>query len=139
MSAAVAVCAPPEEAAAESGAKKKVLIIEDERPLAHALELKLGHDGYETATANDGEAGLKEATSGNYDLILLDLILPEKDGFEILKELQKKKSKSKVVILSNLGQEEDKQRVEEYGVEQYCVKSNMPLASVVNVVKQLTS
>lgn len=121
--------------AAVDGDKKRILIVEDERPLAHALELKLGHDGYQTTTARTGTEGLKQAQSGNYDLILLDLILPELDGFAILSQLRSDNNAVPVVILSNLGQEEDKQRVSQYSVAQYCVKSNMPLASIVNAVK----
>lgn len=121
--------------AAQAGEQKHILIVEDERPLAHALELKLGHDGYQTTTARTGTEGLKEAQSGNYDLILLDLILPELDGFAILTQLRSENNTIPVVILSNLGQEEDKQRVAQLSVSQYCVKSNMPLAAIVNAVK----
>lgn len=124
----------------ESGdGKKRILIVEDERPLAHALELKLSHDGYDTITASNGEEGLKKAKEGDFDLMLLDLILPGLDGFEILRSLKEAGSKIPVVILSNLGQEEDKQRVQDYGVAQYCVKSNMPLAAIVSTVKVLTA
>lgn len=114
--------------------KKRILIIEDEKPLAHALELKMGHEGYETHVASTGSEGLKEANSGKYDLILLDLILPELDGFSILKELKTKK-KPVIIVLSNLGQDEDRKKAEEYGVKQYLIKSNVPLADIVKVVK----
>ena len=72
---------------------QRILIVEDERPLAHALELKMTHEGYVTHVASTGEEGLKEASTGKYDLILLDLILPGMDGFTILKELKNKKRK----------------------------------------------
>ncbi|MCA9370971.1 MAG: response regulator, partial [Candidatus Peregrinibacteria bacterium] len=68
----------------ESPAKKKgkkVLIVEDERPLAHALELKFSHEGYAVTIATDGAEALKQANSGTYDTILLDLIMPNMDGF----------------------------------------------------------
>jgi DNA-binding response OmpR family regulator len=118
-----------------AGNKKRILIVEDEKPLAHALELKMTHEGYETTVASTGSEGLKEAVSGTYDLILLDLILPEVDGFAILEALKEKKAVPVVIILSNLGQDEDRKRAEEYGVEKYLVKSNIPLADIVNVVK----
>jgi len=118
-------------------AQKRVLIIEDERPLAHALELKLNHDGYQTTVASTGTDGLQQALSGNYDLILLDLILPELDGFEVLRQLREQGGAMPVIILSNLGQEEDRQRVAAYNVAQYCVKSNMPLSAIVGAVKSL--
>ncbi len=121
--------------AAQAG-PKHILIIEDERPLAHALELKMSHEGYDTKVASTGEEGLKEAATGKYDLILLDLILPGIDGFTILKELQSKKSKTAVIVLSNLGQDEDRKKAMEYGVKDYLVKSNVPLAEIVQVVKK---
>lgn len=118
-----------------SKGKKKILIVEDERPLAHALELKMNHEGYETTVATTGEEGLKEASSGKYDLILLDLILPGIDGFTILSELKNKKAKTVVIVLSNLGQDEDRKKAEEFGAKQYLIKSNVPLADIVKVVK----
>lgn len=123
----------PEEPTPPAG--KKILIIEDEKPLAHALELKMKHEGYETTVISSGEEGMKEAVTGKYDLILLDLILPGMDGFSILKEMQAKKIKAIVIILSNLGQDEDRKKAEEFGVKQYLVKSNVPLADIVKAVK----
>jgi DNA-binding response OmpR family regulator len=115
--------------------KKKILIVEDERPLAHALELKMTHEGYETTVAATGEEGLKEATSGKYDLILLDLILPGVDGFTILQAMKDKKMKIVVIVLSNLGQDEDRKKAADFGAKQYLVKSNVPLSDIVKVVK----
>lgn len=125
----------PEETPTPSSGKKKILIIEDEKPLAHALELKMTHEGYETTVASTGRQGLEEASTGKYDLILLDLILPEVDGFAILEGLKAKKLKPVIVVLSNLGQDEDRKKAEEFGVKNYLVKSNVPLADIVKVVK----
>jgi two-component system response regulator ArlR len=127
----------PKEPTPKTAGKKKILIVEDERPLSHALELKMMHEGYDTHVASTGEEGLKEALTGKYDLILLDLILPGIDGFTILKELQSKKTKTQVIVLSNLGQDEDRKKAEEYGAKQYLVKSNVPLADIVKVIKTL--
>ncbi len=129
----------PKEKPTPTTAKKgkKILIVEDERPLAHALELKMIHEGYETHVASTGEDGLKEASTGKYDLILLDLILPGLDGFTILENLKQKKSKTLVIVLSNLGQDEDRKKAEEFGAKQYLVKSNVPLADIVKVVKSV--
>lgn len=132
------VSAPTKSTAVEKPAKKggkKILIVEDEKPLAHALELKMTHEGYETTVASTGEDGLREASTGKYDLILLDLILPGMDGFTILEQLKSKKAKTVVIVLSNLGQEEDRKRAQEFGVKNYLVKSNVPLADIVKVVK----
>lgn len=115
--------------------KKRILIVEDEKPLAHALELKMTHEGYETKVASTGREGLNEATTGKYDLILLDLILPEVDGFAILEALKAKKLNPLVIVLSNLGQDEDRKKAAEFGVKNYLVKSNVPLSDIVKVVK----
>lgn len=128
---------PEVKAAKSSGKKGKILIVEDERPLAHALEVKMQHEGYETTVANTGNEGLKEATSGKYDMILLDLILPEVDGFSILQEMKAKKTKAMVIVLSNLGQDEDRKKAEDLGAKNYLVKSNAPLADIVKAVKSL--
>lgn len=116
-------------------AKGKILIVEDEKPLAHALDLKMQHEGYETTVACTGEDGLREAETGKYDLILLDLILPGIDGFAILSAMKEKKVKTAVIVLSNLGQDEDRKKAEEFGAKQYLVKSNVPLADIVKAVK----
>ncbi len=116
-------------------AKKRILIIEDEKPLAHALELKMMHEGYDTTVASTGEEGLQLASTGNFDLILLDLILPGIDGFTILKDLQNQKTKAIIIILSNLGQDEDRKKAADFGAKDYLVKSNVPLADIVKVMK----
>lgn len=113
--------------------KKRILIVEDEHPLAHALELKLSKEGYETHIAENGNDGLVEALSGKYDLILLDLILPGIDGFAVLDGLKGKRSS--VIVLSNLGQDSDRKKAEEAGALQYLVKSNVPLSEIVTVVR----
>jgi DNA-binding response OmpR family regulator len=125
----------PKADASTSKNGKKILVVEDERPLAHALELKLQHEGYETTAIHNGPEGLKEALIGKYDLILLDLILPEMDGFTILKELKAKKIKTAIMVLSNLGQDEDRARAAEMGALKYLVKSNVPLSDIVTAVK----
>ena len=114
--------------------KKRILIVEDERPLAHALELKLGHEGYETVVALSGAEGLEKAHNEKFDCILLDLIMPEVDGFSFLQEYRKK-SQTPVIILSNLGQEEDKAKAKTLGATDYFVKANTPILTIVTRVK----
>ncbi|MDB4978884.1 MAG: winged helix family two component transcriptional regulator [Candidatus Peribacteria bacterium] len=116
---------------------KKVLIIEDERPLAHALELKITHEGYETHVSLTGADGLKEALSGVYSIILLDLIMPELDGFSLLEKLQENGVKSPVIVLSNLGQEEDKAKAKTLGAQDYFVKANTPIIDIVKRMKEV--
>ncbi len=127
---------PEEKPAAKSGGKK-ILIVEDERPLAHALELKMSHEGYDVTVALTGVDGLAKAESGNFDLILTDLIMPQMDGFALMQELKAKGIKSGVIVLSNLGQEEDRKRALEMGAKDYFVKANTPIAEIVKKVKSV--
>ncbi|OGJ65913.1 hypothetical protein A3G69_01265 [Candidatus Peribacteria bacterium RIFCSPLOWO2_12_FULL_53_10] len=111
---------------------KRILIVEDERPLSHALELKFTHEGFACTVANSGVEGLKEANTGKYAVILLDLIMPEMDGFTFLEQLKKK---TPVIVLSNLGQTEDQERAKTLGAKDYLVKSNTPITEIVKIVK----
>jgi DNA-binding response OmpR family regulator len=124
-------------AKSSGGSKKRILIVEDERPLSHALELKVGHEGFEVQTALTGADGLREGLTGKYDLILLDLIMPEIDGFGVLQALQEKKVKTPVIVLSNLGQEEDKTRAKSLGAIDYFVKANTPIMDIIKKVKSV--
>ncbi len=116
----------------------RILIVEDEKPLSHALQLKLTHEGYDVVVASTGTEGMARAKEGGFDLLLLDLILPETDGFSILEALHGT-SKMPVVVLSNLGQDEDRKRAKDLGALQYLVKSNTPLADIVTLIKQTLS
>ena len=77
--------------------------------------------------------------SDKFDIVLLDLILPEIDGFTLIKQIREKDTSVRIVILSNLGQPEDKDRVAPYNVTAYYVKSNTPLAAVVESIQTLTT
>ncbi len=115
-------------------AGKKILIVEDERPLAHALELKFSHEGYGVTIATDGAEALKIANAGTFAVILLDLIMPNLDGFGFLEHMKKK---TPVIVLSNLGQDEDKQRAKALGAAGYFVKSNTPITEIIAKVKSI--
>lgn len=116
-------------------AVKRVLIVEDERPLAHALELKLTHEGFDAKVANNGQEGIDLIMQGNFDVVLLDMMMPVMDGFQVLKELKKLEKQPIVFVLSNLSQREDEARVLEAGARKYFIKSDTPLAVIVNEVK----
>lgn len=116
---------------------KRILIVEDEKPLAHALELKLGHEGYETTVALGGREGLQKALEHPFALILLDLIMPEMDGFAVLQELAAHKVKSPVMVLSNLGQQEDRDKAKALGAVDYFVKASTPIADIVKRVRSI--
>lgn len=110
---------------------KKILIAEDEKPMANALSLKLQSAGFETHVVNDGESAISAVQASPYDLILLDLVMPKKDGFFVLEELRKLKIVTPVIVSSNLSQEEDIRRAKELGAQDYFIKSDTTLAEIV--------
>jgi len=105
---------------------KKILLVEDEDILANMYRLKISKAGYQVEVADDGEQGLVMAKKNRPDLILLDVIMPKKDGFTMLKELKSDVSLKKipVFLLTNLGQEEDIKKGKELGAIDYFIKAN---------------
>jgi DNA-binding response OmpR family regulator len=121
----------------EENKKKRILIVEDEATLQKTLQEILSMEGYEIISALDGEKGLELALSEIPDMILLDLILPKKDGFEVLEAL-KKEEKTKnipIIILTNLGGTEDVQKALDLGATNYMVKADHNLSDIVGKVR----
>lgn len=116
---------------------KKVLIVEDEKPLAHALQLKLEHEGYSVIVASNGRECLDLLQSQPFDVVLLDLIMPELDGFQVLEQMQKLEKRPAVFVLSNLSQHEDEERVLSLGARKFFIKSDTPLTTIINEIKTL--
>lgn len=118
--------------------KVKVLIIEDEESLAQMYQTKFDHEGYEVVVATDGSLGIELAQKESPDIILLDIILPKKDGFMVLKELKadKKTADIKVIMLTNLGQDEDVAKGKKFGAIDYLVKANLTPAQLVAKVAE---
>ena len=115
---------------------KKILIIEDEKPMARALELKLAHAGFEVKAVFNGEEGVELLQKETYALILLDLVMPKMDGFKVLETLKEKKIKTPVMVLTNLSQEDDEKRAKALGAKEFFIKSNTPIATIVEKVAQ---
>lgn len=99
----------------------KILIIEDESKIARFLELELNHEGYTTDKAADGREGLHKALSAAYDLILLDILLPELNGFEVLRRLRKQ-SQVPVIMLTAKDEVMDKVAGLDMGANDYITK-----------------
>lgn len=116
---------------------KTVLVVDDEKPLATALSLKLKREGMDVLIAGNGRECLDRVKSTHIDLLLLDLMLPEMDGFTVLENLAKDKITLDVIVLSNVSQEEDVARVKALGAKEYFVKSNTPIKDIVDYVKKL--
>ena len=100
----------------------KILIIEDEYSLADAIAETLQKENYTTKILTNGEAGEDEALTGIYDLILLDVMLPKKDGFEILKKLKNEKITTPIIMITAKSELVDKLKGLENGVEDYITK-----------------
>lgn len=118
--------------------KPKVLLVEDDPFLYKVLAQRLKEEGIDVTVAVDGEEALVQVAKISPALVLLDLILPKKSGFEVLAQLRKRKESAKlpVVVLSNLGQQEDIEQMEKLGVREYLVKADYSLTEMVEKVKQ---
>jgi len=115
---------------------KKILVAEDEKAIAKALELKLKHEGFSVKLALNGKEALDILSKEKFDLVLLDLMMPKLDGFGVLDGLKNIQNKTPVIVVSNLGQEEDKKRVKSLGAIDFLVKSDTPVAEIVNKIKK---
>ena len=115
---------------------KRVLIVEDEKPLAHALELKLTSEGFSTKVATNGQEALDILKTEVYDVMLLDLMMPTIDGFQVLQQIQGlDKKPAAVFVLSNLSQQEDEERALSLGAKKFFIKSDTALSTIVDEVK----
>jgi DNA-binding response OmpR family regulator len=119
------------------GSKPVVLVVEDDEFLSSVHKNKLTKEGFEVVMAGNGQEALDIVGKVKPGIILLDLIMPVMDGFETLKKLKEDPDlkDTKVIILTNLSQDEDKQRVMDLGAIDYIVKANVSFREIVNVVK----
>ena len=118
---------------------KKILFIEDEAALQRALSHVLSDQGYKTFSAMDGETGIAAAKKELPDLILLDLIIPKKDGFTVLTELKADKETEKipVIVLTNLEGSADVERALLIGATTYLVKTNYKIEEIAEKIKSI--
>lgn len=116
--------------------KSNIFIIEDEESIVRLLKLKFEQAGFKVFTALDGEEALKILDKDNFDLILLDIMMPKVNGIAILEHLKDQNNKTPVIVLSNLGQDEDIKKAKELGAVDYFVKSNVSLSGVIASVKK---
>ncbi|MCG2701337.1 response regulator, partial [Candidatus Parcubacteria bacterium] len=106
--------------------KVKILIIEDDSFLLSMYATKFSLENFEVIAAEDGEKGLKSAFKELPDIILLDIFLPKKDGFDVLKELKDNESTKKipVILLTNLSQKSEIEQGLSMGAEDYLIKAH---------------
>jgi len=120
--------------------KAKIIIIEDEDILVDILSKKLEQEGYEVASAEDGEKGLERIEKFSPDLILLDIVMPKMNGYEVLSVLQKKFGKNKmppVIIISNSGQPVEIDKAIQLGAKDYIIKAQFTPDEVLKKVDKL--
>lgn len=117
---------------------KKILIAEDESILLNVLKDRFETEGWEVATAKDGVEAMKFIKKNSLDLILLDLLMPKKDGFEVLKEVRGNPELKSlpIVVLSNLGGDEDIKKALSLGANDYYVKTQHPMSEIVEKAKK---
>lgn len=119
-------------------ANKKILIVEDDKMIRSMYETKLKQEGFFVLLAENGTQGLEIAIKEKPDLILLDIIMPQIDGFTVLQELRLHKAlkKTPIILLTNLGTSEDKEKGHKFGADDYLVKSNLTPAQITDIVRK---
>lgn len=118
--------------------KYKILVAEDDKFLLKAFKDKLEREGFIVIVAVDGAETIKTLEKEKPDILLLDLVMPVKDGFEVLQEmrLDSKLKKIPTIILSNLGQDSDIKRGIELGAVDYLIKADFTIGDVVKKIKE---
>jgi DNA-binding response OmpR family regulator len=121
---------------------KKILCIEDERFISELYKRALEKVGYEVKIVADGEEGLHEAVNGNYDIILLDIMLPTMNGVDLLYKMKDKYVQppisSKIIITTNLDQKEEVRKEVEKMADGYLIKAEITPRELVEYVQQVT-
>ena len=117
--------------------KKKILLVEDDEALANVYKSRLEIEGFETSWVGNGEDALTEAMKFRPDLILLDAMMPKISGFDVLDILRNtpETANLKIIMLTALSQESDKERADSLGVDDYLVKSQVVIADVIERIK----
>jgi DNA-binding response OmpR family regulator len=115
----------------------KILIAEDDQFLANAYRVKFEKEGFEVLIAGDGEEAIQNLETFKPDLIILDLVMPKKDGFVTLAEIKSNPSFAQipVIVTSNLSQTADFDKVKSLGAVEYLVKSETPIGDIVNKIR----
>ena len=118
----------------------KVLVVEDDRFLVSAYRAKLEKSGYEVQIASDGDEALAVLKSFTPDVMLLDLVMPRRDGFSTLEEIKKdsRLDKIPVIVTSNLGQKEDIDKAMALGANDYIIKSDLSIEELVGKIQKVS-
>lgn len=116
---------------------KRLLLVEDDDALANVYQTRLQTEGFDVRRVDNGEDALAAAINYKPDLVLLDVMMPNVDGFDVLDILRNtpETANLKIIMLTALGQESDKERADSLGVDDYLVKSQVVIADVVERIK----
>lgn len=118
---------------------KQILLVEDDPFLVDIYSKKLQQAGFNVVNVNNGEQALKVLKRDVFDLVLLDIVMPNIDGWEVLKKIKgpEAKAKTKVIVFSNLGQKSEVEKGLNLGADKYLIKSSYTPSEVVKEVKKL--
>ncbi len=116
----------------------KILIIEDDRYISKMYQLKLSLDGFDVQVSENGRSGIEKAKEFRPDIILTDILMPEMDGFDVIKAIKgdAEMTTTPILIMSNLGQEDHIKKGLELGALGYIVKSQITPSKVVEKIKE---
>jgi DNA-binding response OmpR family regulator len=117
--------------------KQRILLIEDDVFMIDLLANEFVNAGFLITIAKTGKEGVEKFEETKPDLIILDLLLPDQDGFDTLRQIRRKANgmETKVIILSNIAEESNREEAKRLGVLDYMVKSNLPLADILAHIK----
>ena len=129
----------PAAGAAKDSGNPTILLVEDDRLLRKAAERALRQHGFRVVTATDGDEALRTASAEIPDLVLLDLVMPGRAGYQVLRALKDNEATAAipVVILTNLGQDSDVRMALDAGAAAYAIKSNLALTELVTLVRRV--
>lgn len=118
--------------------KKKILLIEDDQQISKVYEIQLKREGFITITSRDGDDAVEIFSKENPDLVVLDLMLPKRDGFGVLEYIRKtaKNKDVPILVISNLGQKGDRLRAMELGATSYMIKVDHPIKDIISKIKE---
>jgi len=117
---------------------KKILLVEDDPFLVDIYSTKLENAGFSVEVAPDGKTGLKKIREEEYDLVVLDIVLPQMDGWEVLREVKKDPQLQdvRIFVFSNLGQKEEVEKGLEMGAVKYFIKAHFTPQDIVDEIKK---
>lgn len=118
--------------------KKYILVAEDDAIYGNIFRTKLTHEGFDVEVAVDGHQALTSAKKRKPDLVIMDLVMPLKNGFETIEDMKKDPNLKniKIIVLSNLGAQNDMDRAKKLGADTYEIKTNISIDEMVDKIRK---